>query len=402
MKEKIIIELFKKKCIQFGTFTLKNGSQSNIYIDFKNIISYPFILNLILEELYLKLKLLEFDKLLGIPYSGIILTSSICSKYNLPMIMVRKEIKKYGFKKSIGGTYNKLDTCLIIEDTITKGSSVLHLINMIKAYKLIVKDIIVICDRRTNLHSNGSLGEVNIHSLFTIKDIIDILYKYDHISKKIYNSIDVDLSHISYNTYLLDYNNINLKKILDLITTKKNNYCFDIRFNCFNKLLSFIDFYRNDIVLIKIYSDLIQNLDYKQLIVLSQKYGFLIMEGKQFHFSESNFLNEYSHKKLYDWCHLIELSDLHSPNVFNVLEEFNINTKRPVSVIYNSYNTNSKLLYILNKNKNIIGLNSSYINCDILIFDTVESNNSKANIIVLEPKYYMDISNNFIPIHKIL
>ena len=401
MKDKIIIELFKKKCIQFGTFTLKNGSQSNIYIDLKNIITYPFILNLILEELYLKIKLLEFDKLLGIPYGGIILSSSLCSKYNLPMIMVRKETKKHGLKKSIEGDYNSMDTCLIIEDTMTTGSSALHFINMIKAYKLIVKDIIVICDRRTNIHNNINLGDLTIHSLFTIKDIIDVLYKYNHISKTIYNSIDVDLSHISYNNYIPDYDNINLKRILDMITTKKNNYCFDIRFTRFNELLSFIDFYRNDIVLLKIYSDLIQNFDYKQLIDLSQKYEFLIMEGKQFHFSESIFLNEYSHHKLYEWCHLIELSDLHSPKIFNVLNEFNKNTNRPVSIIYNCYN-NSKLLYILNKNKNIIGLNRSYITCDILIFDTFESKNSKANIMVLESNHYMDISNNFIPIHKIL
>ncbi len=402
MKEKIIIELFKKKCIQFGTFTLKNGSKSNIYIDLKNIISYPFILNLILEELYLKIKLLEFDKLLGIPYGGIILSSSMCSKYNLPMIMVRKETKKYGLKKSIEGNYNKMDTCLIIEDTMTTGSSALHFINMIKVYTLIVKDIIVICDRRTNLHSNINLGKLTVHSLFTIKDVIDILYKYNHISRTIYNSIDADLSHISYNNYLPDYDNINLKGILDMITTKKNNYCFDIRVNCFNKLVAFIEFYKKDIVVLKIYSDLIELFDFKQLIHLSKKYNFLIMEGKQFHFSESNFLNEYSHHKLYEWCHLIELSDLHSPKVFNVLDEFNRNTQRPVSIIYNSYNTSSKLLYILNKNKNIIGLNNSSITCDILIFDTLESKNSKANIIVLEPTHYMDKSNNFIPLHKIL
>ena len=134
------------------------------------------------------------------------------------------------------------------------------------------------------------------------------------------------------------------------------------------------------------------------------------MEGKNFHCLESNFINEYSYNKHYEWCHLIELSNLHSPKIFNILNEFNSNTQRPVSVIYNNYNNDSKLLYILNKNKNIIGLNASYLECDILIFDTLKSNNLKANIIILEPNHYINNlnsnsnlnSNNFIPIDKIL
>lgn len=406
MLEKIIIELFNKKCIKFGQFTLKNGNHSNIYIDLKNIISYPFLLNLILDELYSKLKLLEFNRLLGIPYGGIILSSSLCSKYNLPMIMLRKEYKTHGLKKYIEGEYNESETCLIIEDTITTGSSALKFINMIKKYKLNVTDILVICDRRTKI----DFEDINVHSLFNIKDIIEILYKYNHITSSIYNSINATISKVSYKTYFPDYNNINLKNILKFVKHKSNNYCFDLKFNSFQDLLQFIDFYNDELCLIKIYSDLIKNFDYKILKQLSEKYNFLIMEGKNFHCLESNFINEYSYNKHYEWCHLIELSNLHSPKIFNILNEFNSNTQRPVSVIYNNYNNDSKLLYILNKNKNIIGLNASYLECDILIFDTLKSNNLKANIIILEPNHYINNlisnsnlnSNNFIPIDKIL
>ena len=41
-------------------------------------------------------------------------------------------VKKYGLKKSIEGEYNENDKCLIIEDTITTGSSALQFINNIK------------------------------------------------------------------------------------------------------------------------------------------------------------------------------------------------------------------------------------------------------------------------------
>ena len=42
-KNNIIIELLKKNLIQFGKFILKNGKESNIYIDLRSIISFPKI-----------------------------------------------------------------------------------------------------------------------------------------------------------------------------------------------------------------------------------------------------------------------------------------------------------------------------------------------------------------------
>ena len=38
----LILDLYKKDCIKLGNFKLKNNDTSPIYIDMKNIISYPY------------------------------------------------------------------------------------------------------------------------------------------------------------------------------------------------------------------------------------------------------------------------------------------------------------------------------------------------------------------------
>lgn len=43
-----------------------------------------------------------------------------------PMILKRKEAKSYGTKSLIEGTYSVNDRCLIIEDVVTYGDSILE------------------------------------------------------------------------------------------------------------------------------------------------------------------------------------------------------------------------------------------------------------------------------------
>ena len=118
MKEKLILDLYNSKCIQFGDFKLKSGKTSPIYIDLKNVISYPYILNTIVEIIYNKIKLLDYTHIMGIPYGGIPFASVLSSRYNIPMLMMRKETKKHGLKKLIEGEYTPYSKLIIIMEAI--------------------------------------------------------------------------------------------------------------------------------------------------------------------------------------------------------------------------------------------------------------------------------------------
>lgn len=89
--------------------------------------------------------------------------------------MRRKEAKAYGTKKLIEGVYKPSDTCIIIEDVITSGSSVLDTVADLKREGIVVTDAIVMVDREQGGAKNISKHSIRVHSLFTLSYMLKTL-----------------------------------------------------------------------------------------------------------------------------------------------------------------------------------------------------------------------------------
>jgi orotate phosphoribosyltransferase len=168
----LIRELHAIGAIAFGSFTLKSGIVSPIYIDLRLIISSPALLQQISDAMWEKIKDLPKDLLCGVPYTALPIATAISLKHGIPMVMRRKEKKEYGMKKTIEGIFHPGQTCLIVEDLVTSGLSVFETIHPLIDEKIHVRDVVVLLDREQGAKERLNAQGYRLHSAFTLSELL--------------------------------------------------------------------------------------------------------------------------------------------------------------------------------------------------------------------------------------
>jgi len=172
----LILDLFKADVVKFGKFKLKSGKISPIYINLRVLVSHPLLLKKVARKYLEVLSKLRFKRLAAIPYAALPITGAISLLGNIPWIYPRKEVKSYGTKKRIEGEYKKGDKVVLIDDLITTGLSKVESIRILEDEGLKVKDIVVLIDREEGGREDLKNHHYNLHSAFTLKDILQNLY----------------------------------------------------------------------------------------------------------------------------------------------------------------------------------------------------------------------------------
>jgi uridine monophosphate synthetase len=176
-------ELLSAGCIKFGEFTLKSGLKSPIYIDLRQIITYPKLLEQIGAAYLPLLKDLRFDRIAGLPYAAIPIATAISLAGNYPMIYPRKEAKSYGTKAEIEGKYHAGETAIIIDDLATTGGSKFEAIEKLTGAGLVVKDVVVLIDRQSGAKESLEQAGFAMHAVLTITQLLDYWEKTNKVEK---------------------------------------------------------------------------------------------------------------------------------------------------------------------------------------------------------------------------
>lgn len=170
----IIPALYQIGAIQFGQFTLKSGQISSIYVNLRKIISHPILLKQIAQAIWAVVDPSAFGLICGVPYTALPIATCLSLQKNIPMVMRRKEKKEYGTHQTIEGDFIANQTCLVIEDVITTGSSIFETALELEKVGIHVKDVAALIDREEGGSKNLSV-KYSVHTVFTLSYMLKAL-----------------------------------------------------------------------------------------------------------------------------------------------------------------------------------------------------------------------------------
>ena len=313
----IIIELHQLEAIKFGEFKLKSGIMSPVYFDLRVMVSEPKLMakiSRIMWDTYADNKSGPKAQLIcGVPYTASGPAYLISLDQNIPSIIKRKEKKEYGTKKMLEGKFEVGQNCLIIEDVISSGASVLETAEVLKNEKLEVTDVVVFLDREQGGSTNLKNQNVNVHSVTNVTTLLQILFEVGKITdeekEKVENFIqsnkltngtgtNQDLSVSAPNSVQkmtikdrMNSDNCNsslAKQLFGIMDEKNTNLCLAADVNTSQELFDLAEKTGRFICCLKTHIDALSDWHGNssnnaiKLKEIAQKFDFLIFEDRKF------------------------------------------------------------------------------------------------------------------------
>ncbi|OWA51826.1 Uridine 5'-monophosphate synthase [Hypsibius exemplaris] len=349
--ERVVLEFNEVGVIKFGCYKLKSGVQSPIYIDLREIISFPSLLttasNLLAGTIYNDDAVVH-DVICGVPYAA------------LPIATL--EAKAHGTKKVVEGRIVPGNRCIIIDDVCTSGLSIIETANDLREVGLIVTDAVVLLDRQATGVANLAQHGIKLHWALNLTQICSVLVGAGHLTPDVAQQVEAFIAGSCKNeangdlTALhaalgvsswkalhfserkkLSQNEI-AQRLYQVMLDKESNLAVAADLTSCAAVLALAEAIGRDICLLKIHVDIIEDFTLEFIMDLKKiagRHNFLIMEDRKFSdigFTVSNQLGGGLYR-IGDWADFVTFHGLPGSGIVEGLKTGMKNCSRSVACI---------------------------------------------------------------------
>lgn len=160
-------------CVRFGSFTLKSGATSPIYLDLRRLVGAPSLLADVGRALGALCAPLTFDHLASLPYAAVPIGTAASLVTGIPQVYPRKEAKSYGTKARVEGVFEPGDRVVMVDDLATTGGSKVEALEKLSDVGLVCSDVVVLIERGRQARPQLAAAGLELHAVFTLELLLE-------------------------------------------------------------------------------------------------------------------------------------------------------------------------------------------------------------------------------------
>ncbi|KAJ1287075.1 hypothetical protein BS78_03G402900 [Paspalum vaginatum] len=297
-KEALILDLHAVEAVKLGSFVLKSGITSPIYLDLRVLVSHPRLLASVASLLGALPTTRPYDLLCGVPYTALPFAAVLSASAAVPMLLSRYDTKR------VEGAYAAGQAVLIVEDLVTSGASVLETVAPLRDEGLVVADAVVVIDREQGGRENLAASGVTLHALMTLTEVLAVLLRHGRVG---HDKVREVRRFLDANRNVAVPAAVNVKpkavarkafaeraglatnpmgrRLFEVMEAKQSNLCVAADVGTAKDLLELADKVGPEICMLKTHVDILSDFtpDFgAKLRTIAEKHSFLIFEDRKF------------------------------------------------------------------------------------------------------------------------
>lgn len=176
--------LVKIGALQFGTFTLPDGTDSSYFVNLRGVASYPGVYKLVVDKLagLVTAKAPKADALCAVPVAGLAVAAPVAIALGKPLTYTR--LAKQANERVVEGEVRPNWNVAIIDDLATSGKTILSSARAIEQEGGEVTHAIVLIDRLEGAREKLSKQGIALHSFTDMMELADTLYSMELITRE--------------------------------------------------------------------------------------------------------------------------------------------------------------------------------------------------------------------------